>query len=360
MMLVRSLAIRNIRNLRSIDLVPGPLLNVLSGDNGQGKTNLIEAVYLAATSRSFRTPNLKDVVAKGERDGNVRMEIASDHGDYAQSVGLRGGMRQLRLGEKKPDSIVQFAAKTPVVAFSPSEISLSSGPGKERRKLLDRIALYTSPAAAESGMRYTRALKNRQRALEGRGAKASDLDAWEELVVRHGLETMRSRKESSARIAEEAKAIFAEIGAMGAVLDATYVPSAPEDPLAYASLLRATRDVDARRKSASSGPHRDDLVVTLGGTPVRGFASQGQHRAIVLSLKAAELAIVAGSRKVRPVLLLDDVSSELDRDRATALMGFLAKQQGQVFVTTTRPELIETSPTGRKDFWVRAGAIGLV
>lgn len=359
-MRITSLSIRSLRNFRSIDLEPGAKLNVLSGDNGQGKTNLIEAVYLCATSRSFRTPNLKDVVAKGEREGSVRMALASDLGDYTQSVGLRGGMRTLRLGEKKPDSIVQFAAKTPVVAFSPSEIALSTGPGKERRKLLDRIALYTSPTAAEAGMRYTRAIKNRQRSLEGRGAKASDLEAWEELVVRHGIETMRSRKESSAVLAETAKAIFSEIGASGASLDATYVPSAPEDPLAYASLLRATREVDAKRKSASSGPHRDDLIVTLGGTPVRGFASQGQHRAIVLSLKAAELSIVAASRKVRPVLLLDDVSSELDRDRAHALMAFLAKQQGQVFVTTTRPELIETAPTGRKDFWVRAGEIGLM
>src|SRR5204862_5693003 len=108
------------------------------------------------------------------------------------------------------------------------------------------------------------------------------LDAWEELVVRHGVETMIARKASSARIAEEAKVIFSEIGVTSAALDATYVPSAPEDPNAYASLLRATRDVDARRKSAPSGPHRDDLIVTLGGTPVRGFASQGQHRAIVL------------------------------------------------------------------------------
>ncbi len=355
MLTVRALAVRNIRNLRAIDFEPGPRLNVLSGDNGQGKTNIIESIYLAATSRSFRTPNLKEVVLRGEREGSVRLTVE----DYVQSVGLRGGMRQLRIGEKRPDSIVAYAAKTPVVAFSPTEIVLSMGPGKERRKLLDRIALYTAPAAAEEAMRYTRSLKNRQRALEGRGAKASDLDAWEELVVRHGIETMRSRSESSARLASAARDVFAEIGATDLVLGATYVPSAPEDALAYASLLRATREIDARRKSASSGPHRDDLVLTLGGTPVRGYASQGQHRAIVLALKAAELSIVAEARRVRPVLLLDDVSSELDRSRATALMAFLDKQQGQVFVTTTRPELIETSPTGRMDFWVREGQIGL-
>ena len=355
-MKISAVATRNIRNLRALDLEPGPKLNVLSGDNGQGKTNFIEAIYLAATSRSFRTPNLKDVLAKGATEGSVR--IAVD--DYTQTIGIKSGMRQLRIGEKKPESIVEYAAKTPVVAFSPSELALSMGPGKERRKLLDRIALYTSPAAAEQSMRYARALKNRQRALEGRGAKASDLDTWEELVVRHGLETMKSRRDSSARIAEHARAVFAEIGASGMAFDAVYVPSAPEDPNAYASLLRATREVDAKRKSASTGPHRDDLVVTLDRNPVRGYASQGQHRAIVLALKASELAIVAESRKVRPILLLDDVSSELDRDRALALMGFLDKQEGQVFVTTTRPELIETAPTGRKDFWVKAGQIGFM
>jgi DNA replication and repair protein RecF len=350
-------AIRNLRNLRRVDLEPGPKLNVISGDNGQGKTNLVEAIYLAATSRSFRTAHLREIVSHGERDASVKLVVESDSVEYEQSVGLRGGTRLLKLDASKPESIVAFASRTPVVAFSPTDVALSMGPGKERRKLLDRVALYTSPSDAAATLRYARALRARQRALDHRGAKASDLDVWEDLVVKAGLETMQCRRRASERLAAHATLAFAEIGAPGLDLEARYVPSAPEDALAYAAALRATRDVDARRGSCAIGPHRDDLVLSLGGVVVRGYASQGQHRAVVLALKAAELAVVAEVRHTRPILLLDDVSSELDRARATALMGFLERQDGQVFVTTTRPELIAAKATERKDFGVARGEI---
>jgi len=353
--LLHQVSIRNIRNLRKIDIEPGPRLNVIAGDNGQGKTNLIEAIYVAATSRSFRTAHLKEVITRGERDASVRIVVGGDI-EYAQSVGLRGGVRTLRLAEKKPENIVEFAAKTPVVAFSPTEVALSMGPGKERRKLLDRVSLYTAPAEAAFVSQHARSMKSRQRALDGRGARAADLDVWEDLMVKAGIETMRSRKRAAERIATEARRAFQEIGPE-IDLGAVYVPSAPEDPNAYASLLRATREIDARRGSCAVGPHRDDLVLTLGGVVVRGYASQGQHRAIVLALKAAELAVVAGARRVLPVLLLDDVSSELDRARGAALMRFLERQEGQVFVTTTRPELVETPSTSRTDFRLLAGEI---
>lgn len=353
MLAIGAVCIRNLRNLRAVDMIPGPRLNVLSGDNGQGKTNAIEAIYLAATSRSFRTANLRDVVTRGEADGSVRIDV----GGRTQTLALRGGMRSMRLDGKRPASSVGFAAKTPVVAFSPSELALTMGPGKERRKLLDRIAVYTSPAAAEETLRYAHALKCRQRALEARGAKSADLDAWEEIVVRHGLEVMKQRDETARRVVDSARAAFAEIGASEHDLGGAYVPAAPRDPREYASLLRATRDVDARKRAASAGPHRDDLVLTLGGAPARGYASQGQHRAIVLAIKAAELVLVTEARGERPILLLDDVSSELDRTRGAALLAFLDKQEGQVFVTTTRPELIETAARGRTDFAVRDGKI---
>lgn len=351
---VRRLSVRNVRNLRRVLLEPGPRLNVVAGDNGQGKTNLVEALYLGATTKSFRTPRLREVLTDGETEGSIRL-VVDGAPDYEQSVGLRAGGRVLRIDGNAPSSSVMFASRTPVVVFSPTEVALSMGPSRERRRLLDQIALYTTPLGAEAALRCAHALKSRQRVLETRGCAATDLDAWEVLVVRHGLDTMVTRRAAAERIASAAADAFREFGTPGVTLDVSYAPGAPSDADVFAAELRAHRERDARRGSATVGPHRDELVLTLSGHPARGWASQGQHRAVVLALKAAELSVVATARRCRPVLLLDDVSSELDRERSSALLAFVGKLQGQVFVTTTRPEWIETRSTERKDFRVRAG-----
>jgi DNA replication and repair protein RecF len=231
------------------------------------------------------------------------------------------------------------------------------GSSRERRRLLDQISLYTTPARAEAVSRFSHALQSRQRVLESRGTSAFDLDAWEELVVRHGIETMATRREASERISIAARRAFEQIGAPGVDLGVTYAPGGPEDAAALAQQLVINRERDLRRGSASVGPHRDDLALTLSGHAARGWASQGQHRAIVLALKAGELSVVAEARQCRPVLLLDDVSSELDRERSAALLAFLGKLDGQVFVTTTRPEWIDSPATERTDFAVRNGEI---
>ena len=127
----------------------------------------------------------------------------------------------------------------------------------------------------------------------------------------------------------------------------------------FLAALANRRASDMRRGSAGVGPHRDDLSLVIDGHPVRGVASQGQHRAVTLALKSAEIEVVGQARGVRPILLLDDVSSELDRARTAALFSFLREQRGQVFLTTTRPELIDTGDDGtaRQDFVVKNGVV---
>jgi DNA replication and repair protein RecF len=204
---------------------------------------------------------------------------------------------------------------------------------------------------------YGRAVKERQRALETRGVHASDLGEWEALCVRHGLAVMAHRARAATLLSAHARAAFERIAAPELVLEVSYAASAPNDEAAYASALAAKRPADLRRGSASIGPHRDDLALVIDGRPVRGVASQGQHRAVTLALKSAEIDVIGGARGVRPILLLDDVSSELDRARTAALFSFLREQRGQVFLTTTRPELIDTGDdrSARRDFVIERG-----
>ncbi len=358
---LRSLSVRGFRNLTQVDLDLGPRLNVFSGDNGQGKTSLLEAAYLVTTSRSFRTSKLAELVNVESVAASVRASVDEEGEEREQSVGLKQGSRVVRVDGKRPRTLAAYAVATPVVAFHPAALALSAGPSAERRKLLDRVALYENPSSLVEADAYARALRARQHLLEHRGESAPDLPHWEELVVRHGLALSEGRADAAAKLLPKAVLEFARLAPPGVELRGCYARSAPLEANAFRAALEQARTRDRARGSASVGPHRDDLVFELEGRPVRSMASQGQHRAIVLALELAEIDVISERRGVRPILLLDDVSSELDEGRMTALLENVRQERSQVLLTTTRPELIETVGVsrmeGRRDFVVVGGRI---
>src|SRR5262249_13110850 len=152
----------------------------------------------------------------------------------------------------------------------------------------------------------------------------ADLEEWEAMVVRHGLAVSEARAAAAAHLGPATERAFGRIGPAGLDVRVAYVRSAPPDADAYRAALPAQRTRDRARGSATTGPHRDDLSLELGGRPMRGRASQGQHRAVVLALELAEIEVIAEVRGVHPILLLDDVSSELDRERTAALFAALS------------------------------------
>lgn len=334
---ISRLAVRDVRNLEAVDAELGERFNVIHGGNGQGKTALIEAIYLVATSRSFRTKHAGDVIRRGTKLATIRATIDEGGLSREQSVGVGTSARALRIDGARPRSSAVYAARTPVVVFSPVSLALTTGSSLERRALLDRIALYSEPSSLVEVSAYKRALRERQKALEERGVQARDLEEWEELVVRHGMRVMNSREAAAVAVLASAGEAFASIVQGALDLAGAYVPSAPRDVEQYRAELARSRIRDLHRGAASLGPHRDDLVLDIASMPARVTASQGQHRALVLAIKAAELAVIGRARGTRPILLLDDVSSELDAERTTALFSFLAAQRGQVFLTTARP-----------------------
>ncbi len=358
-LVLESLQTRAFRNLTRVDATFGDRFNVVAGDNGQGKTNLLEAIYVVATSKSFRGGKPGDLVGFDEELASVRATLAEDGERRIQSVGLKPGARLVRIDDKRPPSLAAYAVRTPIVVFHPGEIVLSMGGSAERRKLLDRTALYVAPSSMVALEGYTRAMKARQKTLEVRGPSAAELSDFEALSVKLGLEVMDHRARAAERLAASATSAFEKIAAPGLVLRVAYAPSAPSAEDAYREALQRGRVSDARRGSAGVGPHRDELTLAIDGHAVRGVASQGQHRAVTLALKSAEIEVVGTARGVRPILLLDDVSSELDRARTVALFGFLREQRGQVFLTTTRPELIDTGDERdtRRDFRVEGGVL---
>lgn len=356
---IESLHVRTFRNIEKLDTSFGDRFNVVAGENGQGKTNLLEAIYAVATSKGFRSTKIHDLVRFGDDLASVRATFREDGERRVQSVGLKPGSRTVKIDEKRPPTLAEYAIRSPIVVFHPGEISLSMGSSSERRRLLDRTALYLAPASLAELDSYARAIKARQRALETRGVGASDLGEWETLAAKHGVAIMNYRETAATRLAESALRAFERIAAPGLRLEISYAPSAPRDESEFVEALSSRRAADLRRGSAGIGPHRDELSLSIDGHPVRGVASQGQHRAVTLALKSAEIDVVGAARGVRPILLLDDVSSELDRERTAALFAFLRDQRGQVFLTTTRPEIIDTGSdvSARRDFVVERGVL---
>jgi DNA replication and repair protein RecF len=357
---IDSVALRNFRNIERADLAGLTRFTVLSGDNGQGKTSVLEAIYLVCTSKSFRTGQLSEVVSHSASTASVRAMFLEGDDRREQSLGLEGNVRKVTLQGKRPPTLASYAIASPVVAFHPGEMVLSSGPASKRRTLLDRIALFVDRTSMDHLQRYTAASRSRQRTLETRGTEAAELDAFETLMAHHGAALTRARMQASLRIVTELEHAFRCITAEARPLEARYEPGGSSDESELRQALESGRERDKHRRSAGTGPHRDDLAITLGGYDVRTEASQGEHRAITMALKMAELSCIAEARGVHPILLLDDVSSELDLARTALLFEFLRETPGQLLLTTTRPALIDTKGLAageRRDFRLEKGAL---
>ena len=358
---IAEVSVRSLRNLARVDVAPSPRLNVVSGDNGQGKTSLLEALYLACTTRSFRATRLRELVGHGAEAGSVRLRVDEGGEAREQTVGLDArGVRRVMLDGKRPATHAAYAVRTPVVVFHPGDLALSAGPAAGRRTLLDRVGLFVDPSSLDHASRWTEASRSRQRALEDRGTSAPDLDAFEHLMGLHGAALTRVRAEAARRLAAEAGPAFAAITRGAREVALAYEPGGSDDAAELTERLASTRERDRHRGSASVGPGRDDLAVALDARAARSEASQGEHRALTLALKLAELACIRHARGVEPVLLLDDVSSELDPGRTEALFGLLGAETGQIFLTTTRPDLIVAPGGGadrRLDLRLSAGAV---
>lgn len=343
------LSIYDFRNIARIEFSPARV-NVIAGNNGYGKTSLLEAVYFAATSKSFRTRRVSELVRHGAHVTHVRARFQerAQSGHLLtreQSAAIEGKSVTPKVDGNRPPTLSSFATRSPVVVFHPEEMELSTGPAELRRRLLDRISLYMDPSTADRRARYERALRARQELLQRRGSSGdpgADLDAFEALCAQYGADLTQARGRAAEALEVELLAAFSQIAAPGLVLSAKYSAGGSAAPGEALHELKQRRSRDAHRPSAGFGPHRDDWKLFFGEHPARTVGSQGQHRALTLAIKVAEASAIAQIRGLLPILLLDDVSSELDPERTHALFAFLARTRSQIFLTTTRPEIIVT------------------
>ncbi len=337
---------RGFRNLEPLAWRPEPGSHLLLGGNGAGKTSLLEAIYVLATTRSFRTPRLADCVRHGEEAFAVEGEVESGRRCRLE-VGWRGGER-LRAVNGKTGSLAEHLGVLPVVAWHAGEADVLTGTPGARRRFLDRGVVGARPSALAVLSRYRAALLQKRQLLAGSG---EGLEAWNELLAGAAAEVIRLRQAYFERLEQELAAVVEVAAAAGLTLPAIelrYRPS-PASGLDGAAEIAASlarmAERERRRQLPLVGPQRDDLEVLLGGHEVRRVASAGERKALSLLLLAAHGRVLAAAGR-DPLYLLDDADTELAPPTLAALWGVFAGA-GQLVATSNRPQVWLALAVGR-------------
>mgnify|MGYP002628852540 CR=1 FL=1 len=361
------------RNLSGVELLPHVRFNIVEGDNGQGKTNLLEAIYLLAGLRSFRTTRLAECVRFDQDRAEVacrvvRRGVASDLGMELGGRRTGSGPRsKVWVDGKVASRATDYLGRLVVVLFTPDHLRLPFGEPDARRRYLDRALFNHQAGWLATLRRYDRTLSQRNallRAVSAGDADRTMLAVYDELLATAGAEISFGRASFAAELSEGVAAEFSAFAAPGLVAALSYkargaITAGMDEAARKDALLGGLADkldLDLRRGYTSMGPHLDDLVLTIDGRPARVHASAGQCRALVLAMKIAEIRSLERHLGEPPVLLMDDVSSELDADRNQALMAHLDALGGQVFLTTTDAAFIRlTAP--RQVVRIRGGEL---
>jgi DNA replication and repair protein RecF len=348
--LLLDVSTRAFRNLADERVELGRHTTVLYGPNGQGKTNFLEACYLTTTLRALRAQKLAELIRIGSEQPAIvrsRFELAAGVREVEVEVARDG--RSARVDGKAVRDPDELFGGVATVAFTPDDLQVVKGGPEGRRRLLDRAAQNRHPAHLADARQYARALRSRNELLRQQAAPEL-IASFDEPVARLGASLRRRREEVLRGIEPHARRAFAEVARGEAPLRLAYLAAGRDsDGLAEggdsleARLLEALRrrlPRDRERGYTSVGPHADDLLLSLGDRAARLFASQGQARAVVLAFKIGEIENLRRAQGRAPLLLLDDVSSELDPERNDFLMRYLRELQGQVVLTTTDPRLV--------------------
>ena len=344
-MRVDRLALQDFRNIHAAELIPEGELTVICGDNGQGKTNLLEAVWLLTGGKSFRGSKDVELIRRGEEFAVLEAATKDSLREHEMRITIGGPGSQrpgrtARLNGVDKGRASALAGAFTAVVFDPGHLSLVKGSPAGRRRFLDSALCQLYPGYLAALRRYTRLVTQKNALLKhyDRTPGAGEmLDVFDEELVRVGEELIGRRKEYLERLFPLLSRNYEEISSGREALTSEYQPSSGEVPLAEA--VRRSRGVDLRAGFCTVGPQRDDIEFQLDGQSAKAFASQGQQRSIALSLKLAEASAAEDVTGEHPVMLLDDVLSELDASRQEYLLNRIGG--GQTFVTACDPAAFE-------------------
>ncbi len=337
-MRIAGLSLRNFRSYAVADVTLGPGVNVITGRNGAGKTNLLDALYFGCTGRSARTTNERELVHFGEQVVYVEVTTEAADGPHELRVGFEPGeAKRMSVDGVRVERLLDAPGRPLVSVFLPERLELVKGTPSLRRAHVDQLVTGLWPARAATRRAYAQALGQRNALLariRAGVASSSSLAAWDEELARHGIALMADRAAAVEAVAPGFVERAAELGLDGDPGIAYRPRSRAGDAAGLVVELAERHASDVERGFTGHGPHRDELALTREGRELRAYGSQGQQRLALLALLLAERSAIAATRDAMPVMLLDDVMSELDRERRTRLVSLL-RAGGQSVITAT-------------------------
>ena len=334
-MYIESVALQNFRNYEALELGFSDRTNILYGDNAQGKTNVLEAAYVGATTRSHRMARDKDMIRFGEEEAHIRLNVKK------RDVGHRIDMH-LRRNKGKVVNIDGLPIRRSselfglinIIFFSPEDLSIiKDGPG-ERRRFMDMELCQLSRIYYSNLAGYNKVLNQRNNLLRSMAYQKGleeMLDVWDEQLIQYGKRIITERQNFINMLREVVLRVHGKITGGRESIEIRYEPNVTAED--FADTLRKKRDVDLRNNATMTGPQRDDIGIYIEDNDVRVYGSQGQQRTAALTLKLAEIDLVRSMISDQPILLLDDVMSELDGKRRNALLEGI--QDIQTIITCT-------------------------
>jgi len=338
-MIATRLRLRDFRGYASADVALGAGLTVVHGANGAGKTNLLEALYFGCTGRSCRTSNEREVVRFGAGPARVEVDLRDEEGrPHSLAVGFAPGEPKRLVSDGAPvERLVDVQTRPLVVVFLPDRLELVKGPPALRRSHVDQLVAAAWPARAATRRAYSQTLAQRNALLaraRGDASRLLALPAWDAELARHGIALRDDRAAAIDLLAARFVSLAAALG-LGDEVALRYRPrSRAASAQELAAELAERTESDLERGFTGHGPHRDDLALLRGGRELRAYGSQGEQRLGLLALLLAEREALSAKRRSPPLMLLDDVMSELDPRRRSLLAELLAGE-GQSIVTTT-------------------------
>ena len=320
------------RCLSELRFAPGPGINVIRGENAQGKTSILEALLYAATTKSHRTSNETDLVQRGETSFRVGARVQRAERDVLVVVAWARGQKRIKVNGVSQTRVSDVLGKVNVVIFSPEDGDLVRGSASHRRTFLDMELSQVNAPYLHALQRYRHAMRQRNETLRMPRPDESLLDVYDQQLVEHGTHLIQDRRAFVEQLAPLANNAYQEI-AGAEEMRLAYRPDIREENM-YAECLVAARASDLRQTVTSRGPHRDDLEFIVDEKAARQFASQGQQKTAALAIKLAELELMRARTGEYPLLLLDDVFAELDTPRSNRVLSTIPESV-QCLITTT-------------------------
>ncbi|HEY7534528.1 MAG TPA: DNA replication/repair protein RecF [Thermodesulfobacteriota bacterium] len=355
-MLLRSITLKNFRSYKTELLTFHERFNLISGENAQGKTNLLEAIHFLCTLRPFKQVKMEELINFGEVEGRIKGELESDGGLNEVHVILTKGGKTVKLNGKVVYEIPKFLGKYNVVTFLPSDLDLIKGSPQDRRRYVDALICSFKSEHLIDLKSYLRVL-NQRNALFLRGITRETLDAWDEKLGELGGKIVKRRIKLIEKLEPVLENNYRLVSGFNAQIKIQYKPSFNLGSNVIEHLKKELKErflFDKRRGHTSVGPHRDLLQFTINGIDASVFASQGDAKTLALALKASEVELTRTLIGRNPILLLDDITSELDERRKGYLYRLIEEYSGQIFITTTDARELRYY-AGKKIFHIKAG-----